>query len=397
MSSWIGPVDINVIDDVILLDVLLSSDSESTSDDDDSIIFWQLHMIHHVDRLPVPVVFQGPRVADPWNFFEPDSFKSMCRFRPDDFHEMIGALNFPLDSHPNWTGGCVKSIHGCVAGKAFAVFLVLRRLCAPERWSVMCRELRCTRQWAKQIFSETVGRLHTRYERLITRIDLFRIAPMLGIFASAVAAKGALIPDCVCFIDGKYTRTCVPKSGPRGSATDYQWLFYNGHYGHGLKSQHILFADGIHVTFTTTVKDGDSVLLNKSRLHEMLDVLFVENNMARPAVCYGDSAYGETLHLRRSRRGMGLPQHLVDIDESMRAPRMTVEQSFSKVTQLFAFVDYSKKLQLWRTPIAQLWAICDFFANVHTCFYQSQVCSFFDLEPPTIADYLRNAHLNAIV
>ena len=125
--------------------------------------------------------------------------------------------------------------------------------------------------------------------------------------------------------------------------------------------------------------------------------MFIENDLNRRAVCYGDSAYDESTHLARSRRGMALSQALQDVDRSMRAPRMTVEQSFNKVVQLFAFMDYSKKLQLWRIPVAQLWAVADFFSNCHTCLYQSQVCSYFDVEPPSLNEYLRNAHLNCIV
>ena len=237
----LGPCDINNINDMLLHSVMETSDSEGVStSSDDELLFWvELHMCHHLQRMPTPA-FHGPRVEQPWKYFSGDVFKSLSRFEVEDFPVLVSALNFPVNHHDRWAEGCVRSVHDCVASKSLAIFLVLRRLSVPDRWGGLCWELQCTRQWAKQIFTETMGRLYNTYQKLITRIDLFRVAPLLASYANAVSAKGALVPNCVCFIDGKYTRTCKPSLGPQGSGTDYQWLFYNGHYGHGIKSQHIV-------------------------------------------------------------------------------------------------------------------------------------------------------------
>lgn len=80
----------------------------------------------------------------------------------------------------------------------------------------------------------------------------------------------------------------------------------------------------------------------------------------------------------------------------MRGPRETVEWSFAKMLQLFSLLDSVRKLRLWSSAVCDWWLCGVVFANLHTCLYGSQVSSYFEAQPCTVDDYLRNANANRI-
>jgi nuclease HARBI1 len=55
---------------------------------------------------------------------------------------------------------------------------------------------------------------------------------------------------------------------------------------------------------------------------------------------------------------------------------------------LFAFVDFRKNLKLHLQPIGMYYLVAAILVDCHTCFYGSQVASFFKEDPPFIYGYL---------
>ena len=129
----------------------------------------------------------------------------------------------------------------------------------------------------------------------------------------------------------------------------------------------------------------------------MMGPLFINNDVNRPALMYGDPAYGEGVRLRRKHKGVFRSQQQVRTDVSMSRIREMVEHSFGKVVALWAFMDYHKKHMLWRTPTVDEWICAVFLTNIHTCSYGSQMNSFIQVYPPSVAEYLRNCHAGLLI
>lgn len=109
-----------------------------------------------------------------------------------------------------------------------------------------------------------------------------------------------------------------------------------------------------------------------------------------PYVVYGDPAYGISHHIISPFKGAYLTEPQKEFNRCMSACRVSVEWGFGKITQYFAFLDFQKNLRILLQPVAKYYAVGALLANCHTCLYGSVTSSFFNLDPPTLEEYLAN-------
>lgn len=129
----------------------------------------------------------------------------------------------------------------------------------------------------------------------------------------------------------------------------------------------------------------DGHLLARSRLVESLEQKF--NGIASPPYVYGDSAYPLRKFLITPFRGVhSRPERKVN--RLMSSLRVSVEWGFSKIIQLFPFVDFKKNLKLYKQGVSKYFKVATILTNCHTCLYGSQVSDYFDCEPPMLEEYL---------
>ncbi len=319
------------------------------------------------------------------------AFRELCRFEREDFREMCSKLRGFGDANEE---GLVKTSTRCVYDPCFGVFLLARRLAVPDRWCDIERSFNLRYQWLSAVFMDVLHRLTNEYSRVITKVDIIRLLPLLGTFADAVSLKteGTGLADVVCFVDGKFCRTCRPTNM---RARDYQRSVYNGHYrGHGLKIQSVVWADGMLNLFVDSSRVHDSLLLTSSGILDSMEIMFINGDASRPALMYGDPAYGDGIHLARKHKGPFRSKAQVVIDNAMVPVRTEVEHTFSKLVALWPLLDFCKKHKLWSTATAEEWIIGAFLTNIHTCYYCSQMNSFVGVSPPSMAEYLHSVHEN---
>ena len=259
-----------------------------------------LHEHQHSQVRP-PVTFDSPAIYCPWEYFEAHVFREYTRFTPSDFLAMVELLEIPVDVDGNFV-----SFNRCVADPRLALFVLLRRWTVPDRWTDIEHQLRFRKSWLHDIFKSMLSFIVTTFTPLATWIDILRVTPMLSVYADAVLDTGGLVADVVCFIDGKAWTTCRPAgSTSTGPRDDLQRAFYSGYYkAHGLKMQNVMFVDGIRLIHVSSIRDHDQQLLEKSELEAQFEHLFIDGNIERPAICYGDPAYQETGYVRRKDKGI---------------------------------------------------------------------------------------------
>jgi hypothetical protein len=160
---------------------------------------------------------------------------------------------------------------------------------------------------------------------------------------------------------------------------------YNGHKRfHGLKFQSIVLPNGLIFNLFGPIsgRRHDSFMLAESNLLQKF-----ENQM--PTYCvYGDPAYPHRPQLQCGYRGHNLTLEQKEFNKRMSMHRVVVEWVFGKIVSLFAFLDFKKNLKLYLQPVGKLYIIGALLTNCHTCLYVSQTSEKFNINPPTLKQYL---------
>ena len=130
----------------------------------------------------------------------------------------------------------------------------------------------------------------------------------------------------------------------------------------------------------------DAYLLQQSRTVEHLQA--VQGNY-REAVCiYGDPAYPLHNCLAKPFPTFNITPEQELFNKDMSSVRQAVEWSFGKVITVFAFLDFKKNLKLYLSPIGKYFIVGVILTNCHTCMYGSEVTKYFDIQPPSVEEYL---------
>ena len=119
---------------------------------------------------------------------------------------------------------------------------------------------------------------------------------------------------------------------------------------------------------------SESGLLDKLRPHT--------NGNGDPYVVYSDPAYGITIthNFISPYRGSNLTAAERKFNKAMSSLCVSVEWTFGKITQLFAFLDFQKNLKLLLQPVGKYYLIGGLLTNCHTCLYNSQTSQFFNVD-----------------
>lgn len=129
----------------------------------------------------------------------------------------------------------------------------------------------------------------------------------------------------------------------------------------------------------------DSHLLAKSYLLHMLETRF--NGYADPPYLYADCGYPLRKFLITPFKGTQ-NRNEIKVNKQMSALRISIEWGFSKILQLFPFVDYKKNLKVCKSKVAKFYKVATILSNCNTCLYGSQVCDYFECNPPQLEEYL---------
>jgi hypothetical protein len=206
-------------------------------------------------------------------------------------------------------------------------------------------------------------------------------------FVSTLADKGVSeILGCFGFLDATLRPTCRPKFGQRSIFSGHKRL-------HGLKFEMVSLPNGM-IAWLSGPFDGrrhDSFILTVSGLLPVLQQLVTHaaalNNNANFCV-YADAAYPLSPILQTAYKGAQLTDDQQAYNTIMSSVRGSVEWTFGKILQYFAFLDFRKDLKILLSPVAKYYLVGALFTNFHTCLYGSVTSSYFDCDPPNLEDYL---------
>ncbi|XP_037044424.1 uncharacterized protein LOC119080269 [Bradysia coprophila] len=313
---------------------------------------------------------------EPGTFNLADLGDSYChthfRFYKDDITRLISALGIPnqisLDTR-------VK-----VSGEE-ALCILLHRLSYPKRYADQMKFFPRGRSALSGIFNFMVDFISKGKGRLLKSFDhTFLSQDKIEELCSSIAAMGSPYKRCFGFIDGTVRAVCRP--------IDDQREFYNGHKRvHSIKYQSIMLPNGIIFNMFGSVvgRRHDGHMLARSKTVAKLERKF--RGWENPPHLYGDAGYPLSKELIVPFKGR-LTKKQQTVNKRMSRLRVSVEWGFAKIIQLFPFVDFKKKLRIRHEKVPDFYKVATILANCHTCLYGSQVCQYFEMEPPTLEEYL---------
>lgn len=263
---------------------------------------------------------------------------------------------------------------------SFGLCLFLRRLAYPNRYCDLSMFFGRSPSHLSLIFKTVSDHIIENFGHKLSSLDQAWIDPER--FAQAVADKGVPLKNCWGFIDGTAREMCRPSQ-------DQRHVFSGHTRKHCLKFQSVMAPNGLVANLSGPYagKRHDSGMLAESGLLPLLQQTM--NKANGEAYClYGDPAYPLSHHLQAPFRSANLTAEEQLFNKDMSSVRQCVEWGFEKVVNNFAFVDFRKNLKLFQQPIGKYYILAHLFANFHTCLYGSQTTTYFNLEPPSLEEYL---------
>ena len=276
----------------------------------------------------------------------------------------------------------------CKINSVFAMCILLKRFAYPSRLSDMEYFFGISRSTISRVVSYLVTYLFEKYSKKLTWDASFLNRAKLVEYEAAIKNKGLLVINTggildgtFGFIDGTVRGICRPSR--------YQKRVYNGHKRkHALKFQSVSAPDGliIHLSGPWVGRRHDARMLRESGLMDMLaSHCTFEDECFR---VYGDPAYGMCDHIASPFKGVHLSREQLEFNKRMSSVRVSVEWCFGDIVRYFAFLDFAKNMKILLQPVGIYYSIGALLTNIHTCLYGNVTSQFFNLNPPSLEEYL---------
>lgn len=204
-------------------------------------------------------------------------------------------------------------------------------------------------------------------------------------YCQSITRQGCPLRNCFGFVDGTVRPICRPEENQR--------VVYNGHKRvHALKFQSVALPNGLIGNLYGPVegRKHDAGMLRDSGLLNVLERQAV--NPAGDILCiYGDPAYPLRPQLMCPYRIGEVPiftQDMQAFNEAMSSVRVSVEWLFCDVINYFKFLDFKNNLKLGMSAVGKFYIVAALFRNILTCLYGNLTSDVFQLDPPTVQNYL---------
>ncbi|XP_067676193.1 uncharacterized protein [Haliotis asinina] len=304
-----------------------------------------------------------------------DQCRKWFRFTREDLFTLKATLLLPDEFHCSNRTTC-PGIDG--------LCILLRRLSYPNRLEDLKHFFGRSTSELSHIFNTVLNYIYDMHNHLLDNLDKPWLShDHLEDMSRSIHYQGSPLTNCWGFIDGTVRPICRPQQN--------QKLVFNGHKRvHGLKYQSIVTPNGMiaHLYGPIEGRRHDAGMLRESDVEkDMSENMTFRNNVF---CVYGDPAYPVSPYIIAPYRGGVMTANQALFNKKMSAVRICVEWTFGKLLTLFAFLDFKKNQKLYLQPVGKYYKVAAILTNCHTCLYGSETSSFFQLDPPSIQEYIHN-------
>jgi hypothetical protein len=209
----------------------------------------------------------------------------------------------------------------------------------------------------------------------------------IKMYADTLRAKDCPSENCFGFIDGTLRRIARP-----GGNSLFQQSMYSGHKrAHGIHYQAVITPDGMfaHISEPYEGRRNDSGIYNDSNLERYLDNLKLpEDDEIHPYHLYGDKGYTRSVRLACPNEGNHLTPAEKDFNYKMSSLRVSVENGFADITRFWGLITNVRTQCINRSRVACQYTVAAFLTNCITCFNGNSISNRYEIDPPSIEEYL---------
>lgn len=88
-------------------------------------------------------------------------------------------------------------------------------------------------------------------------------------------------------------------------------------------------------------------------------------------------------------RRAAMAQNEQAFNQSMSMVRVSVQWVFGYIANYFKFIDFKKNLKIGPSAVGKYYVICALLRNALTCLYGNNTSAYFQVAPPSLADYFQ--------
>jgi hypothetical protein len=260
-----------------------------------------------------------------------------------------------------------------------ALAMVLRRLVYPNRLGDLVTEFGYDITSLSQIINHLITTLASRFLR---HLQLWpEVTPQrVHRYERAIAHHTPGVHHIWGFIDGTLRAIARPQEQQRPSYSGYKRV-------HGQHYQAVVTPDGLIVSLIGPFAGSrpDIAMYHESYLDGLLQPVVTQG----PDVyhLFGDKAY-RGLPLVMSPYHPALTEEQERYNTHLSRLRIAVEHAFSRITKLWSFTDLTRIHRTGLQPTAAYYLVMTLMTNIHTCMHGNQISEKFDLDPPSLLEYI---------
>jgi hypothetical protein len=295
------------------------------------------------------------------------------RFTIDELQTLVTALRLP----PTYT------IHRVTVSSLVALTMLLRRLAYPCRLGDLVLEFGYDYTSLSLIINALCTQLAARFYTHVqmwpgltpSRVRLYERAVSEYAQQTGVTVRGVWG-----FVDGTFRRAARPEVEESASYSGYK-------RAHGQQYQNVLTPDGLSVSMIGPFlgSRNDIGMYHESYMDALLRPIVVQ-----PGGYYqlfGDKAFrAEDLIMSPFHPATTASQRAYNT--YMSSLRIAVEHGFGLVTKYWSFTDLKRVQRTGLQPTAAYYYCMTLFTNLHTCMHGNQTSDQFDLQPPSVIEYI---------
>jgi hypothetical protein len=320
---------------------------------EDPNIQWQLHPKVIADMSPTECV----------NEF---------RFRKEHLHILANRLWIKMQPHLHGNYDRIRVKNRYTLPFETCLMLLLYRLSVPHRISPdMERFFGIRKSKMSAALSTFVDALYEVAMPYLSNPAIFH--HRFPLYSKLIFEKSNAVNKIWGFIDGKLHKTCRP--------IRYQRAAYSGHKRcHGIKFQSVVTPDGLIACFFGPIPGArhDSFMLAESQLLAQLEALMPRDQHVDVYALYGDLAYPESRYIIGGYRNPAPNSDESQWNMAMSKLHICVEWGFKEIIQSWSFLDFQKKMKIFKFPVAKYYIIAAFLTNIHNCFFGNQTAQYFN-------------------
>jgi hypothetical protein len=233
-----------------------------------------------------------------------------------------------------------------------------------------------------------VDYLYTTHKHLIENLNIPRIKGSLRDLADSVGRKLNLndASECFCFgfIDGTFRRIARP--------VQYQRVSYSGHHrAHGLRYQGVVCPSGIIESLFGPIegRHHDKWILDESEILRTLENAgFKDEQTGNTFYLYGDAAYPLHPNLLSPIRSLKRTPVEAEFNRSYSSVRVSVEHSFSLITQIWTALDFKRYEQALLISVGTRYKVAAILTNIYTILNGgNKISSYFGCRTISLQEY----------